>query len=241
MNYINEIKDFYNSVAENPLSTGQIALWHALIYINNKCYWKENFSVPNITLQLYTGLSLQGLIKARNALKQRDLIDFSAGKKGQAPVYKLKTTLNSVTNSVNNSITEVELSVQQKDSNGRTLIKQKTKDNNISPIIPFDGATSSAAHINQNIKKINFADNVLMSNAEHETLVKKYGEEKTRLYIDKLSNYKASTGKKYKSDYRAILSWVIGAVDKDIQVKPQDYNVFDDNYSHEDLEKLTRR
>lgn len=103
------------------------------------------------------------------------------------------------------------------------------------------GATSSAAHINQNIKKINFADNVLMSNAEHETLVKKYGEEKTRLYIDKLSNYKASTGKKYKSDYRAILSWVIGAVDKDIQVKPQDYNVFDDNYSHEDLEKLTRR
>lgn len=40
----------------------------------------------------------------------------------------------------------------------------------------------------------------------------KYGESETALMIEKLDNYKGSKGKKYKSDYRAILNWVAKAV-----------------------------
>ena len=56
MNYIAEIKAFYDLVQVKQLSTGQIALWNALMYINNKCSWIEWFTVPNLTLELNTGM-----------------------------------------------------------------------------------------------------------------------------------------------------------------------------------------
>lgn len=77
MNYIAEIKAFYDLVMTNQLSTGQIALWHALMHINNKCAWQGWFSVPNLTLELHTGMSRQGIQKARNTLKQKGIIDFN--------------------------------------------------------------------------------------------------------------------------------------------------------------------
>ena len=94
MEYITEIKAFYNLTVDNPLSTGQIALWHALMYINNKCHWTKNFTVSNATLQLYTGLSRWGINDARNVLKQRGLIDFTAGNRGQSTTYEIKTLSN---------------------------------------------------------------------------------------------------------------------------------------------------
>jgi hypothetical protein len=93
LNYIVEIKAFYDLVYAKQLSTGQIALWHALMYLNNKCAWAEWFSAPNITLELQTGLSRQGIQKARNALKQYGVIDFrSNGTK--ATSYKMVTMSN---------------------------------------------------------------------------------------------------------------------------------------------------
>ena len=76
MNYINQIKAFHDLNETNTWTTGQIALWYALMYINNKCYWSEWFSVSNQVLSLHTGLSRQGILKARNALKQAGVIDF---------------------------------------------------------------------------------------------------------------------------------------------------------------------
>ncbi len=76
LNYIAEIKAFYDLVQVKQLSTGQVALWHALMCINNKCAWIEWFSAPNLTLELLTGLSRKGIYNARNVLKQYNLIDF---------------------------------------------------------------------------------------------------------------------------------------------------------------------
>ena len=78
MNYIREINAFYDLVQVKRLSTGQIALWHALMHINNKCSWAEWFTVPNLTLQLISGLSRKGIYNARNTLKQYGLIDFKS-------------------------------------------------------------------------------------------------------------------------------------------------------------------
>lgn len=88
MNYIAEILGFHDFMLSNNLTTAQIALWYELMYINNKCAWQEWFQAPNQTLELYTGLSRQGVAKARNILKQKGLIDFkSNGTK--ATLYKL--------------------------------------------------------------------------------------------------------------------------------------------------------
>ena len=73
MNYITAINSFWYSATMNPLSTGQIALWFALMHINNGCNWTEWFQAPNQVLSVLTGMSRSGILKARNELKQRGL------------------------------------------------------------------------------------------------------------------------------------------------------------------------
>ena len=57
--------------------------------------------------------------------------------------------------------------------------------------------------------KITFAEFVAMTKEEHEKLTKDYGEAATKKLIEILDNYKGANGKSYKSDYRAILNWVV--------------------------------
>lgn len=54
-----------------------------------------------------------------------------------------------------------------------------------------------------------YAEHVHMTADEHKRLTDKYGKVAVDWMIGKLSNYKGSKGAKYKSDYRAILSWVV--------------------------------
>jgi hypothetical protein len=60
------------------------------------------------------------------------------------------------------------------------------------------------------IPKITYAENILMTEAECQKLIDKHGQVATDWMIDALDNYKGAHGKKYASDYRAILSWVVG-------------------------------
>lgn len=57
--------------------------------------------------------------------------------------------------------------------------------------------------------KVQWAENVTMTNSEHEKLLAAHGPADTERLIAILDNYKGATGKKYASDYRAILSWVV--------------------------------
>lgn len=50
---------------------------------------------------------------------------------------------------------------------------------------------------------------VAMTNREHEKLLAAHGPADTKRLIEILDNYKGATGKRYASDYRAILSWVV--------------------------------
>jgi hypothetical protein len=60
--------------------------------------------------------------------------------------------------------------------------------------------------------KIKFRDNVKLLQSELDTLVEKHGADFTDRCLDKLSHYKLSNGKTYRSDYGAINQWVIDAV-----------------------------
>ena len=88
------------------------------------------FSAPNRTLEFSTGLSRQGINKARNSLRQLGLIDFkSNGTK--STMYKLLPMSNSVQDSVQRSVQDsIQGSVQDRVQNSSTLNKQnKTKQN----------------------------------------------------------------------------------------------------------------
>jgi len=56
---------------------------------------------------------------------------------------------------------------------------------------------------------LSFGDCVRMTADEYDALKKQYGEQGAKRMTQILDNYKASTGKEYISDYRAILSWVV--------------------------------
>ncbi len=57
-------------------------------------------------------------------------------------------------------------------------------------------------------EKYKFGDSVLLTKDEHIKLLSKHGKFWTAKIIETLDNYKGSSGKNYKSDYKAILSWV---------------------------------
>jgi len=61
-------------------------------------------------------------------------------------------------------------------------------------------------------KKREYAPCVTLKPTEYEKLVAVYGEKHTKLALEKLSAYKLEKGRKYKSDYGAVLSWAMESV-----------------------------
>jgi len=57
-------------------------------------------------------------------------------------------------------------------------------------------------------------DNIKIKKVEKLKLIEKYGLDAYQWFVYKLSNYKLSNGKTYKSDYGAINSWVIKELGK---------------------------
>jgi hypothetical protein len=59
---------------------------------------------------------------------------------------------------------------------------------------------------------IRYGEFVQMKESEYNKLKEEHGEPLTKKMIQVLDNYKGANGKKYKSDYRAILNWVVDKV-----------------------------
>ncbi len=75
-NYMSAINEFWDSVTAEPLPTGQVSLYMALLHICSKSNWIEWFHVSNQVIALLAGLSDSGILKARQGLEQRGLIEF---------------------------------------------------------------------------------------------------------------------------------------------------------------------
>lgn len=90
----------------------------------------------------------------------------------------------------------------KKQNNLKTTKKQPNENENV-----------NENDIKENTKeKIHFAEYVSMTNDEYEKLVATHGKVFADQCIEVLDNYKGASGKKYKSDYRAILNWVVDRV-----------------------------
>jgi len=70
---------------------------------------------------------------------------------------------------------------------------------------------------NNNKEKKSYSDFVSMLPEEYENLCTKYTEAGAKRMIEILSNYKGSSGKKYKSDYLTILNWVVDRYNKELK------------------------
>ena len=63
--------------------------------------------------------------------------------------------------------------------------------------------------VNPPVVKKEYAESVLLSEPEWGKLIDKFGEPVARQLVDTLSSCKLAKGYKYKSDYHAILNWVV--------------------------------
>ncbi len=91
MNYLLEIKAFYDWLEINQLSTSGIVLWHALMHIANKTGWQDTFTVATVVLSTKTGLKRDAFYNARNALQNKGLISFKVRTGNQTAVYKINS------------------------------------------------------------------------------------------------------------------------------------------------------
>ena len=89
MNYIKQCVSFFELQLTNRVSANAQALYYTLLNINNKCNWKERFTVANSILMAYTNLSLSAVQRARNELIQLKIISYKKGKGNQAGEYLL--------------------------------------------------------------------------------------------------------------------------------------------------------
>lgn len=70
------------------------------------------------------------------------------------------------------------------------------------------GGVSSSSKKKSNLPKTEVAPSVLLTQLELSSLNDQYGLAPAKEMLTILSNYKLSSGKNYKSDYHAIISWV---------------------------------
>lgn len=88
MNYLKELNAFYVRLETEPLTASAIALWHALMHVNNRTRWVERFSVAATVLCVKTNLPVSTFKRARAELKRKGLIrHVSRGK--LSPFYEM--------------------------------------------------------------------------------------------------------------------------------------------------------
>jgi len=228
MQYFDYINKFYDHLQTSSVSSNAQLLYHTLLMIFNKAHWESELQRTNYSICSLCGIGEKALSHARNELKQLGLIDFTTDKRrGQATKYRLCTDVCTVKNAVQTQ-NKGRTKEEQTQNKGRTYkdIRQKKKEeDNITPISP----------------KVQLAEFVSMTNAEYDALVERFGESDTKVMIEILDNYKGSSGRTYKSDYRAILSWVVHKLSETKKPKEQTLEVYHDDYDHTGLESLARR
>lgn len=205
MNYLKEILTFENWLDYNSnVNKSDIRLWYTLMYTANRFNWKE-FSISISSLIFKSKLSKSDIYRSRNKLKQFGLIEFKEKKGNQCTVYKINSCV---------SLFGTHFGTQFETESGTTF---DTPFNTVfeTPIDTNVGNINKTKNINKNInrnkkeiikEKFGEFENVFLSADEFQKLKSKLGVE-TESYIERLSSYIASSGKKYKSHYATILSW----------------------------------
>lgn len=196
MNYLAEILAFNNWIRYNSgIGKSDICLWHGLMSMANRFSWRE-FNAPILTLLSESKLTKNDLYKSRNKLKQFGLLDFKERGGNRATIYKMNSVVSLYGTQMNTqTMTQMDIQIGTKSvTQSVNILKtknQKLKTKNKKEIIK---------------EKFGEFENVLLSADELQKLKSKLGAE-TESYIERLSSYIASSGKRYKSHYATILSW----------------------------------
>lgn len=204
VNYLKELRSFYDYSLYNGVSTGEVALWYTLMAINNRLGWLDEFAVNNSILQQLTALSKSGLDYARNGLKQRGLIDYVPGRGNRPGKYRMISFDGNISDAVPDTTPDIVRTQNLALSGHNTgplynkeLNKQKLKHKREdSPCVPPSAPEKTYGEY----------QNVLLTDEEMDKLKAEFPSD-WAARIERLSEYIASSGKKYRSHLATIRSW----------------------------------
>lgn len=91
MNYLTEIKLFYEWLETHRLTASSITLWHALMYTANRSGWPERISIPISILESRTQMTRSTIYRSREQLVSRGLVDIEMRGSSQSAIYALRS------------------------------------------------------------------------------------------------------------------------------------------------------
>lgn len=165
---------------------------------------EDAFNIIELASQRYVETG-SPYLDAHNAIMQDFAPQYFAAKKNAD-----ESSTN--TQTADNNATTDEQPCSDETSSASTTPTETAKE--ITPVIKV-----TPAPVPKKVPKKMYAENVKMTESEYNNLVGRYSEEGARWMITKLDNYKAARGMVYKSDYRAILNWVVKEWQKELNAK----------------------
>ena len=112
MSLINQLNELYKRIGDGKLklTTTQLALYMALLHINNRLFWKEQFGVTMPELKKIMGISkTETIITARKELMKKGLITFEQSCGREATKYRIKKLYKEPSENSGNNIIKFRL------------------------------------------------------------------------------------------------------------------------------------
>ena len=175
MNYLAEIKAFYDRLELSPQPNTVIALWHALMSIANKAGWPDTFTVAQSVLGLRSGLNASALKRARNKLATDGFIEWKQRGGNLSAQYHINSLVvqNQCKNEPQNEPQcEPQIAPQyepQSEPINKTKTKTKTNSPPISPVTRFAEFMSAYPKKTKNLQAVEVAYCKLLSDDAHLT------------------------------------------------------------------------
>lgn len=133
MNYLTEIRLFYEWLETHHLAPSSITLWHALMYTANRSGWAEKIAIPISILESRTQMTRSTIYRSREQLVSRGLIGVEVRGSSHSAVYtmqSLESMLVSQYVSQNVSQNETQSGTHEVE-NGHSVSQNETQNGNI--------------------------------------------------------------------------------------------------------------
>ena len=111
MTYLDLINNFWRMHGSQEFGPNEIALYFYLLNECNRQGWPSPLVRPNSKICLGLGMTEPTLIRCRNKLKMRGVLDFESGKQSRkAPSYCLKNISSNISSGVSSNVSSNESS-----------------------------------------------------------------------------------------------------------------------------------
>ena len=150
MNYLTEIRLFYEWLETHHLAPSSITLWHALMYTANRSGWAEQVAIPISILESRTQMTRSTIYRSREQLIERGLIGVEVRGSSFSAIYKIFSLENMLVSQY------VSQNVSQNETQSGTQIEMQRSEDSSS--------VSQNETQNGNIYRVN-RDNNIISNS----------------------------------------------------------------------------